>query len=75
MPIDFNSHIYFVNNNRPFLQNVVNSNYIANQPVKDTFVKSVSDNSIKIEKRHLVKLKKQIRLPSFIQLLIKAVQV
>ena len=38
MPIDFNSHIYFVNNNRPFLQNVVNSNYIAKQPLKDTFV-------------------------------------
>lgn len=53
MPIDFNSHIYFVNNNRPFLQNVVNSNYIANQPVKDTFVKSVSDNSIKIEKKDI----------------------
>ncbi len=58
MPIDFNSHIYFVNNNRPFLQNVVNSNYIANQPVKDTFVKSVSDNSIKIEKKTFGKIEK-----------------
>lgn len=58
MPIDFNSHIYFVNNNRPFLQNVVNSNYIANQPVKDTFVKSVPDNSIKIEKKTFGKIEK-----------------
>ena len=58
MPIDFNSHTYFVNNNRPFLQNVVNSNYIANQNVKDTFVKSVSDNSIKIEKKTFGKIEK-----------------
>lgn len=58
MPIDFNSHIYFVNNNRPFLQNVVNSNYIAKQPLKDTFVKSIQDNSIKIEKKTFGKIEK-----------------
>ena len=58
MPIDFNSHIYFVNNNRPFLQNVVNSNYIAKQPLKDTFVKSIQDNSVKIEKKTFGKIEK-----------------
>lgn len=58
MPIDFNSHIYFVNNNRPFLQNLVNSNYIAKQPLKDTFVKSIQDNSIKIEKKTFGKIEK-----------------
>lgn len=58
MPIDFNSHIYFVNNNRPFLQNLVNSNYIAKQPLKDTFVKSIQDNSVKIEKKTFCKIEK-----------------
>lgn len=58
MPVDFNSHIYFVNNNRPFLQNVVNSNYISSQPVKDIFLKSVQNNPLKIEKKPFGKIEK-----------------
>lgn len=55
MPIDFNPHILFVNNNRPVLQNIVNSTFLANQPIQDTFTKTVQTNSlydgIKIEKK------------------------
>lgn len=58
MPVDFNSHIYFVNNNRPFLQNLVNSVYIVNQPVKDTFIKSVQNDAVKVEKKPFGKIEK-----------------
>ncbi len=58
MPIDFNSHIYFVNNNRPFLQKLVNSNYIANRPVNDIFIKSVQNDGIKIEKKSFGSIEK-----------------
>lgn len=58
MPVDFNSHIYFVNNNRPFLQNLVNSAYIVNQPVKDTFIKSVQNDAVKVEKKPFGKIEK-----------------
>lgn len=58
MPVDFNSHIYFVNNNRPFLQNLVNSTYIVNQPVKDTFIKSVQNDAVKVEKKPFGKIEK-----------------
>lgn len=58
MPVDFNSHIYFVNNNRPFLQNLVNSAYIVNQPVKDTFIKSVENDAVKVEKKPFGKIEK-----------------
>ncbi len=46
MPIDFNPNILFVNNNRPVLQNIVNSTYLANQPIKDTFTKTVQSPSV-----------------------------
>lgn len=58
MPVDFNSHIYFVNNNRPFLQNLVNSAYIVNQPLKDTFIKSVQNDAVKVEKKPFGKIEK-----------------
>ena len=62
MPIDFNPHILFVNNNRPVLQNIVNSTFLANQPIQDTFTKTVKDNSlydgIKIEKKSFGKIEK-----------------
>ena len=62
MPIDFNPHILFVNNNRPVLQNIVNSTFLANQPVQDTFTKTVQTNSlydgIKIEKKSFGKIEK-----------------
>lgn len=67
MPIDFNSNILFVNNNRPVLQNIVNSNFLAYQPIQDTFTKtvqtpSVNDNAlydgIKIEKKSFGKIEK-----------------
>lgn len=58
MPIDFNSHIYFVNNNRPFLQKLVNSNYILNRPVNDIFIKSVQNDGIKIEKKSFGSIEK-----------------
>lgn len=58
MPIDFNSHIYFVNNNRPFLQKLVNSNYVANRPVNDIFIKSVQNDGIKIEKKSFGSIEK-----------------
>ena len=58
MPIDFNSHIYFVNNNRPFLQKLVNSNYIVNRPVNDIFIKSVQHDCIKIEKKSFGSIEK-----------------
>ena len=60
MPIDFNPHILFVNNNRPVLQNIVNSTFLANQPIQDTFTKTVQTNSsydgIKIEKKSFGKI-------------------
>ena len=46
MPIDFNPHILFVNNNRPVLQNIVNSTFLANQPIEVTFTKTVHTNSL-----------------------------
>lgn len=58
MPIDFNPHIMFnTNNNSP--QRIVQQSVAMNQPVKDTFTKSVKINSdvdatyegIKIEKK------------------------
>ena len=62
MPIDFNPHILFVNNNRPVLQNIVNSTFLANQPIQDTFTKTVQTNSlydgIKIEKKSFGKIEK-----------------
>lgn len=62
MPIDFNPHILFVNNNRPVLQNIVNSTFLANQPIQDTFTKTVQTNSlydgIKIEKKAFGKIEK-----------------
>lgn len=58
MPIDFNSHIYFVNNNRPFLQKLVNSNYIVNRSVNDIFIKSVQNDGIKIEKKSFGSIEK-----------------
>ena len=67
MPIDFNPNILFVNNNRPVLQNIVNSNFLAYQPIQDTFIKTVqtpslNDNSlydgIKIEQKSFGKIEK-----------------
>lgn len=67
MPIDFNPHILFVNNNRPVLQNIVNTTFLANQPIKDTFTKTVQNSSIqnnsqydgiKIEKKSFGKIEK-----------------
>lgn len=62
MPIDFNPHILFVNNNRPVLQNIVNSTFLANQPIQDTFTKTVQTNSlydgIKIDKKSFGKIEK-----------------
>ena len=62
MSIDFNPHILFVNNNRPVLQNIVNSTFLANQPIQDTFTKTVQTNSlydgIKIEKKSFGKIEK-----------------
>lgn len=67
MSIDFNPHILFVNNNRPVLQNIVNTTFLANQPIKDTFTKTVQNSSIqnnsqydgiKIEKKSFGKIEK-----------------
>ena len=67
MPIDFNPNILFVNNNRPVLQNIVNSNFLAYHPIQDTFTKTVqtpslNDNSlydgIKIEQKSFGKIEK-----------------
>lgn len=67
MPVDFNSHIWLINNNKPVWQNIVHSSSSVSQPEKDTFVKSikVSDkkvnsnfDGIKTEKRFFGKIEK-----------------
>lgn len=66
MPIDFNPHVVF-NYNNNFPQKMVNQqSFIAGQPIKDTFTKSVNvDNNvnldydgIKIEQKSFGKIKK-----------------
>lgn len=67
MPIDFNPHIMF-NITKPIPQSIFHSpSFTANEPIKDTFVKSVNiDNQnidsncdgIKIEKKSFGKVKK-----------------
>ena len=68
MPIDFNSHVNFLNTyNKPVQSNLVQQTHISSQPVKDTFTKSVqtSDKSvgkdfegIKIERKSFGTIKK-----------------
>ena len=57
MPIDFNPHIY----NQNIQPQVVAPHYVAqNQPIKDTFIKSIDTNfdGIKIDKKNFGKIKK-----------------
>ena len=60
MPIDFNNVHIFTNSIR---QHIVNPQYtVQNQPIQDTFVKSVDVNfdGMKIDKKSFGKIRKQI---------------
>ncbi len=41
MPIDFNPNIFYINNNKPYLQDVVKTTFFNGSNVSDTFTKSV----------------------------------
>lgn len=67
MPVDFNSHIWLINNNKPVWQNIIHSSSSVSQPEKDTFVKSIkisdkkvdnTNDGIKTEKRFFGKIEK-----------------
>lgn len=68
MPIDFNPHVMFNNFSSPVAQRVANNQvYLANQPIQDTFTKSVkvddkkigsNYDGIKIEQKSFGKIKK-----------------
>lgn len=66
MPIDFNPHIMFNNANNNIQQKVVQQSVAMNQPIQDTFTKSVKVNGdidtnydgIKIEKKSFGTIKK-----------------
>lgn len=85
MPIDFNSHVNFLNTyNKPVQSNLVQQTHISSQPVKDTFTKSVqtSDKSVgkdfeglKLNASLSAPLKKQVRKLFCIQLQTKTEQV
>lgn len=66
MPIDFNPHIMFNNTNNNIQQKIVQQSVAMNQPIQDTFTKSVKVNGdvdtnydgIKIEKKSFGTIKK-----------------
>ena len=54
MPIDFNPHFWF-NNNNNISHKVVHQSFINNQPIQDTYVKTIPE--IKISKKDFGTLK------------------
>ena len=60
MPIDFNPHFMF-NNNNNISQKIVHQSFMQNQPLQDTYIKSVKDSidytGIKVSKKNFGTLK------------------
>lgn len=65
MPIDFNTNMFFINNNRPVFQSFAQGSYLSANNEKDTFVKSVKVpdskslyDGVKITKKSFGKIEK-----------------